>query len=53
MLTIGQLATIEKELRLNLPPTLMSPEAMAARETIAKDLAQMEKDGITPELPYD
>jgi hypothetical protein len=53
MLTVAQLATIEKELLLNLPPTLTSLEAMETRREIKKDLDQMERDGVVPELPFD
>ena len=53
MLSTNQLSRITKELILNIPPTLTTPEAIEAREAIAKDLAQMRKDGIMPDLPYD
>ena len=53
MLNTSELSRITKELMLGLPPTLTTPEAMEAREAIAKDLAQMRKDGIAPDLPYD
>jgi hypothetical protein len=53
MLNTSELSRITKELMLGLPPTLTTPEATEAREAIAKDLAQMKKDGIAPDLPYD
>lgn len=53
MLSTNQLSRITKELILNIPPTLTTSEAIEAREAIAKDLAQMRKDGIMPDLPYD
>ncbi len=53
MLSTNQLSRITKELILNIPPALTTPEAIEAREAIAKDLAQMRKDGIMPDLPYD
>ncbi len=53
MLSTNQLSRITKELILNIQPTLTTSEAIEAREAIAKDLAQMRKDGIMPDLPYD
>ena len=53
MLSTNQLSRITKELILNLAPTNSTPEAIEAREAIAKDLAQMRKDGTMPDLPYD
>lgn len=53
MLNTSELSRITKELMLGLPPTLTTPEAMEARIKIAADLAQMKKDGIAPDLPYD
>lgn len=53
MLTVKELSTITKELVLGLEPSNNSPEAMEARCEIKKDLDQMEKDGIMPELPCD
>ena len=53
MLSTSELSRITKELILGIEPTNTSEEANEARREIAKELAQMEKDGITPELPYD
>ncbi len=47
------MSRIVKEILLELPPTLTTKEARTFREKVAKDLADMERRGIKPDLPYD
>ena len=53
MLTVSEMSRITKELILGLPPTNTSAEAEDFRKEVALELAEMRKDGIVPELPYD
>ncbi len=47
------MSTIVKELMLGLPPSLTTEEAQVFRQKVAKDLKDMERRGIMPDLPYD
>jgi hypothetical protein len=53
MLSVSEMSRITKEVILRLPPTLTSKEALAFRAEVADDLAEMERQGIVPDLPYD
>lgn len=53
MLTVQDMSTITKELILRMPPTLTTPEANEFREAVRADLAEMRKQGIAPDIPYD
>ena len=53
MLSVQDMSTITKEILLGLPPSNTSREADNYRKVVAEELAQMRKDGISPELPYD
>jgi hypothetical protein len=53
MLTVNELSRITLELKLGLPPSLTSQEAMAMREATAIALAQMQRDHVAPEIVFD
>lgn len=53
MLNTSELSRITKEIILGLEPTLTTPEALEMRRKTAENLAQMKRDGIMPDLPYD
>lgn len=53
MLTVGDMGTITKEIILGLPPSNTSREAEDFRKVVELEIAQMRKDGIAPEIPYD
>lgn len=53
MLTVDQMSRITREAILGLPPTLTTKEALAHRTRVEEELAQMRRDGLTPELPSD
>lgn len=53
MLTVGQMSRITKEVMLRLPPSLTTKEALAFREEVSVEIAEMKAQGIVPELPCD
>lgn len=53
MLTAHQISQITKEVVLGLEPSLKTAEALEMRKRIEENVAQMRKDGIAVDIPYD
>ncbi|OQW31873.1 MAG: hypothetical protein A4C66_04535 [Nitrospira sp. HN-bin3] len=53
MLTGKQRTQIFKEVVLGTLPSLTTPEAQAYRAELEQEVAEMEKEGIVPEMPVD
>ncbi len=47
------MSRIVKEIMLGMPPTLTTKEARDFREKVSRDLADMARRGVAPDLPYD
>ena len=53
MLTGKQRTQIFKEVVLKAVPSITTPEAEEYRRELAEEVAEMEKEGIVPEMPVD
>ncbi|HEV8329465.1 MAG TPA: hypothetical protein VGQ08_18490 [Nitrospiraceae bacterium] len=53
MLTVEEMGRILKEVTLGQEPTLMSKEALAFRETMTREVAEIRAAGQEVEIPFD